>query len=228
MALPAVTALPTVSFATLRPRFKQRQVETNNVYQNWQIRVHRALSWLKKSDELPDEQPEARFLFLWIALNCMYSRWDAVQNAPAPDTATRDQFCHRLAQLDGSLVTAIVRRYRPLIKTLLDDPYLSVVFWRDTDDPKNKGRATQDGNYIERNFKENKYDTVLCQAMQRLFVLRGQLVHGASTSGGRLNRKPLNRGLDLLKAVVPLAIHIVLEKGCGDDWPELCYPPVGK
>ena len=47
-----------------------------------------------------------------------------------------------------------------------------------------------------------------------------------STGGSRLNRAQVKYCLQTLVVLVPVIQLIVIEKGCGDDWPELCYPPV--
>jgi hypothetical protein len=62
--------------------------------------------------------------------------------------------------------------------------------------------------------------------MHRLFIFRGQLVHGASSGGSRLNRPSLKYCLWALEKFVPLIIHVVIEHGRHDDWPDLCYPPL--
>jgi hypothetical protein len=123
-------------------------------------------------------------------------------------------------RVDPLLVERILRRYRPLVKKLLEVPFLSNTFWRNPTDPKAKGRATGDANYLETNLKNREHYKLLDQVMERRYVLRGQLVHGASTGGGNLNRKPLSYCLTLLTEVLPLVIHLVLEHGCNNDWPE--------
>jgi hypothetical protein len=218
-------AAPAMDAASLKARFKAHCTRTNNVYQNWQIRVHRSLSWRQRAEACDEAQPEARFLFLWIALNSLYSRWNPQQNAPDADTRSRGVFLENLCRMDPALVATLMHQHRPLIKRILDNPYLSEVFWRDPDNPKSRGHATADANYLDRNYKEKAYCRVLCQVMQRLFVLRGQIVHGASTSGSRLNRRSLQDCLRLLAAFLPTIQHIVIEHGCHDEWPELCYPP---
>jgi len=212
---------------SLKKRFKQRSVETNNVYQNWQIRVHRSLSWLKRATQFGDERPEARFLFLWIALNSLYSRWNAEKNAPDYDSNARDEFFDKLCHLNEELIADQLHRHRGLAKKILSDPYLSETFWRKPDHPKARGWATADANYIDVHYKAHEYCKVLKQVTQRLFVLRGQIVHGASTGGSKLNRGSLKYCLQLLEIFVPVVQHIVIESGRGDDWPELCYPPQG-
>ena len=209
----------------LKARFKQRSVETNNVYQNWQIRVHRSLSWLKRAGEFSVDQPEAKFLYLWIAVNSLYSRWNAGKNAPDYDSAARDDFLRKVCRLDSKLIGGKLHKHRGLVKKILADPYLSEVFWREPDNPKAKGWAAADENYLDVNLKNQDYFKVLKQTMQRLFVLRGQIVHGASTGGGRLNRTSLRWCMQLLELCVPVIQHMVIEHGRDDDWPELCYPP---
>lgn len=46
-----------------------------------------------------------------------------------------------------------------------------------------------------------------------------------STRGSRWNRTALKYGIQTLQQLVPVLLHVVIERGCGDDWPELCYPP---
>jgi hypothetical protein len=217
---------PPADADALKSRFKKRCVATNNVHQNWQIRVHRSISWLKRSTQFDSEQPEARFLYLWLAFNSLYSRWSAGKNAPDVDAHARNDFIRRVCEIDVQVVAAMLHRHRGLVNKLLGNAFLSDVFWRDPDHPKAKGWATQDANYLDKNLKNHDYCRVLGQAINRLYVLRGQIVHGASTGGSSLNRPFLKYSLELLALMVPLIIEIIIEHGCNDDWPDLCYPPI--
>jgi hypothetical protein len=120
----------------------------------------------------------------------------------------------------------MLHRCRSLLKRILGNGFLSNVFWRNPSHPKAKGWATEDANYLDRNLKSQDYCKVLDQVMERLFVLRGQLVHGASTGGSRLNRSSLHSSLQLLEQVLPLVQLVVIDRECSDDWPDLCYPPI--
>jgi hypothetical protein len=215
---------------SLRTRFKQLQVQTGGVHQDWQIRVHRSLSWLKRAEELigiEDGGADLRFMLLWVSLSALYSRWDAVRNAPWPDADARGRFVERVCCWDRERVGRTLRTQRPLVKKLLENFYLSNTFWRDPTNPKAKGWAAADANYLDRNLRDGEYCKVLGQVTDRLYVLRGQLVHGAATGGGKLNRQTLKYCLALMRVLTPLLIDVTLEHGWGEDWPELCYPPVG-
>lgn len=214
-------------WATLRARFKTRQAETGSVFQNWQVRVHRSLSWMKRATEFPDDLPDAKLLLFWIALNALYGRWDPIRGSPAFDSESRDRFVENLCGWSNERIGSYVRFRRSLIKKLLENFFLSNDFWRDPTAADSKSRGAADAKYLEINLRKNDYCCVLQQALDRVYVLRGQLAHGAATANSRLNRKALLQCLDLLAEVVPLAIEICIEHGTNHDWPDLCYPPIG-
>lgn len=85
----------------LKARFKARCAATSNGHQNWQIRVHRGLAWLQRSTAFDEDHVEARFLYLWIAFNSLYSWWDPQRNAPDADGHARRQFVQRLLEMDS-------------------------------------------------------------------------------------------------------------------------------
>ena len=90
----------------LRARFKERCLATENHFQNWQIRVHRSLSWLDRAFELdPEEQPDGRLLFDWIAFNALYGSWDEREGFPAPDAPAWRDFLRRLLKADRENLT---------------------------------------------------------------------------------------------------------------------------
>ncbi len=209
----------------LKARFKARCAATNSMHQNWQIRVHRSLSWFRLATELQG-QPEAKYLFHWIALNALYGRWDGGKNAPDAEAPSRREFLAQLQCADADVLAGFLRQTRPLVRKILGNAFLSPIFWRDPANPKAKGWATADVNYLERNLKNQDYVTIVEQALSRLFVLRSQIVHGASTGGSKLNRSVLQTGIQTLEILVPRVQHSVIIHRCGDQWPDLCYPPV--
>lgn len=216
-----------LSADALKAQFKPKCAGMGSAYKNWQVRVHRAISWLRRAQDFGvDQQPEARFLYLWIALNALYSRWNAERNMPDGDGASRVDFFRQLCAWDGLAFETLIRQQRGLAKKILQNPYIAYSFWKNPEHPKAKGWATEDANYLDRNLKNGDYRKVVEQVMDRLFVLRGQLVHGASTGGSRLNRSSLTAALRFLESFAPVAVHVTIEHGAHDEWPELCYPPV--
>lgn len=209
----------------LKARYKQL-TSSDPQQRSYQIRVHRCVSWMLRIEQITDDQPEARFLYAWIALNCLYSRWNATDNEPDRDSPSRRDWLGHLSRLDPDTITAALKRHRGLVKKVLQNPYLSQTFWRDPHHPKAKGWATEDANHLDRNMKDGHVDKVLTQVMDRLFVLRGQIIHGSSSGGSRLNRKTLNDCQRLLDSLLPVLAWVFTEHGSREKWPEVCYPPL--
>jgi len=218
--------LPSLDPQSLKARFTARREAINNIHQNWAIRVHRSISWAKRAGQFSDDQPEAQLLFLWIALNSLYGRWDNLKNKPDSDGPSRQAFIRKVCCMDSPLINSVLRRHKPLLKQLLGEPYLSPIFWRNPLHPDARKNAIEDLYHLDRNLKNPDCGRLLSQVLDRIAVLRGQIVHGAATGGGRLNRQAVRHSLEMLRVLVPILQHIVIEHGCNDDWPELCYPPL--
>jgi hypothetical protein len=58
-----------MDYAQLKVRHR---AERDAWHPNLSLRVHRALSWLDRAEQL-EEDPDGRFLFLWIAFNAAYA-----------------------------------------------------------------------------------------------------------------------------------------------------------
>lgn len=66
----------------------------------------------------------------------------------------------------------------------------------------------------------------LAGTVERLYVLRMQVFHGAATSGSRLNRPTLEGGARVLAVLVPQMLSIMIAASPSEDWGEVCFPPV--
>lgn len=57
---------------SIHKELKARQrAERDSYPENLSLRVHRALSWLDRAEQ--DDDPDSRFIFLWIAFNAAYA-----------------------------------------------------------------------------------------------------------------------------------------------------------
>ena len=215
-----------LSWEALKARARELRQGADPETRSWQIRVHRSLSWLKHANALPSSQPEARFVLLWIGLNSLYSAWDNGLNRPVGDSSARNRFLERVVALNPKKVVSFLRDARPLLRGLLKDPCLTEEFWRNPHNSETEACAAADAQSLDADLRAGRHDVVLKHVMDRLFVLRGQIVHGASTAGGALNRSAVGNGLAFIGRLLPVLIHIVLERGREERWPDLCYPPL--
>lgn len=217
----------------LKSRFKEqdRIHQPNN--KNWSIRTHRAISWYRRAVEVAanDTQgrdlSEARLLFMWISLNALFGRWSAEERRPFPEGPAIGLFFDEVMRMDRSdTLMDCVGQSLPAIKRLLANPYLRYDFWINPFDARIGDRLTKNDAYFKLPLTRDRAFSILRETLDRVYVLRSQIVHGVSTSGSKLNRTSLTDGLRLLQRLVPAVINIVIEDGAECEWPLLCYPPI--
>jgi len=194
------------------------------------LRVHRALSWLKRA-ELCEDDEDARFIFLWIALNAAYAN-EIQRDADEPEQAGLQRFLKLLVAVDrDNLLHALVwDKFPGPIRTLLSNEFVFEPFWdfrcgrigerewQEKFDRANRAAMRALGN-------KSQTAKVLAIVLARLYTLRNQLVHGGATWKGRVNREQIRDGAAFLGDLVPRVIHLLTEHP-GEDWGDPRYPVV--
>jgi hypothetical protein len=214
-------------------RLKARQrLERHGWPESLGLRVHRALSWLHRAEQLGHaDDIDGQFIFLWIAFNAAYAT-EIDEKYRESEQQTFRAFLQKLTELD-----AAQKRFELLawtefpksIRVLLDNPYVFADFWN-----------AQNGSLPEAEYKTKlsaanraahvalgKRDTVtvLAIVLSRIYVLRNQLVHGGATWGSSVNREQLRDCTNFMAKLVPLVIEVMMDHP-GTLWGAGCYPVV--
>jgi hypothetical protein len=191
------------------------------------IRFHRACSWLEKAQQL-NAAVDADLVLVnqWIALNALYGRWDANACEPLSDRESLRQFLDRVLQLDkpnnlGQLLVS----HKPLVLSILEDEYLASFFWK-APSPDSKRQARNHKHKALSLYVEKNWTLLLDRLLERIYLLRCQLIHGAATCGGKLNRTALRRATTALRQLLPALLLVIVDHGADEDWGLLCYPPL--
>ena len=213
------------SHALLRERFKA--IPAADTPDSWRVRLHRALSWLGRAESEPGD-PDARFLFLWIALNAAYAR--EVGQSERERELVRE-FLTRLVRLDtdGQLHAALFGQFSGPIRTLIENKHVYQPFWT-AQQAWDASESWRDG------FEAGKRaalqalmakDTakVLAIVFDRLYVLRNQLVHGGATWNSSVNRQQVRDGAAILGTLLPVLLELVISHPSLDHG-EILYPVV--
>ena len=61
--------------------------------------------------------------------------------------------------------------------------------------------------------------------LERVYLARCQLVHGAATFEGGLNRDAVRRSALMLDHLLPTICRVIVDECWQMDWSALCYPP---
>lgn len=201
---------------------------------NLALRVHRALSWLRRAEELGRQDDlDGQFVFLWIAFNAAYAvEIDERYRKPAQETL--QAFLKKLAALDGDhrrLDALVWDEFSGPIRTLLANEYVYQEFW-----------AYQNGVLTQAQWKAafatarraatralSKHDTVrvLAIVLARVYTLRNQLIHGGATWASAVNREQVRDCTRFMAKLVPLVIEIMMDHP-GTLWGDPTYPVVGQ
>lgn len=191
------------------------------------VRLHRAISWLTRAAQENDD-PDARFIFLWIAFNAAYAKQFGFEETE------RDQlqnFINTLVQADSAdkLRQAVFQQFSGPIRVLIENKFVFEPFWRalrEHDSSETWKKTFANKNDIA--FKAlmgNQTQVVLSIVFDRLYVLRNQLVHGGATWSSQVNRAQVSDGARILGTLVPLIIGLMIEHP-ELDFGEILYPVV--
>lgn len=192
---------------------KQREIR-NEFSDNLGLRVHRALSWLEKSEQCNDDQ-DSQLIFLWIAFNAAYAQDTEVLRHTESEAFSL--FIAKLVELDESnkLYNLIWAEFSSSVRVLLDNQYVYQPFW-----------DYQNGKLTEQEWKERfakakvaannalsskRTDLLVAIILQRLYTLRNQLIHGGATWQSSANRSQIRDGVAFLSKLVPIIVDIMMD-----------------
>ncbi len=196
---------------------------------DFNLRMRRSLSWLERAEkEMSASDPDAAFVFYWIAFNATYV--GGIRRAASERDAFSDYF-KKIIELDSSMAiyNLIWEEFSDPIRNLLDNRYIFEPFWRHySGDPDFKNWETSFGNSRQHVYKflaEQNTMGILSTLFDRLYVLRNQLLHGAATWKGSLNRDQVRDGAKILSYFVPQFIAVMMNHP-QNDWGPSYYPVV--
>lgn len=190
------------------------------------VRFHRACSWLARVETLDlSSDSDLALVSQWIALNALYGQWDHGAREPLADRECWRVFLDRMVELDQTgYLAQVLTAHRRLVLTLLDDRYLSRFFWRDPDSVV-AAQTHREKHAAATWFLENNWKIILERLMERIYLMRCQLIHGAATFGGQLNRTSLRHCVTMLGHLMPAILLVLIDHGADEDWGIMCYPP---
>lgn len=214
-----------LSFEVLKAR--QRELR-ESFPTNLGLRVHRALSWLSRA-ELAEGDPDARFIFLWVAFNAAYAEDRA--DDPAGERSAFADYFSKVITLDdrGRIYDAIWRRYSGPVRLLLDNKYVYQPFWSHHNRvPGNEDweeRFARSRRRMQKALGENDTKLILTTLFDRLYVLRNQLVHGGATWGSSVNRAQVTDGAAIMGTLLPLFVDVMMDNP-HEPWGAPYYPVI--
>ena len=209
--------------------YKEHKIEFD---ENFRIKLHRAFSWLKQTDEAPNE--DLRYICLWIAFNSVYGKEREPQNIGTTlgDRQSFQRYLAVISNLDkkNRIITAIRKNLKEIIRELLENRYTFQPYWDYYNGKKEFSeweRAFQKAKKLAiQELTEGGTAQILSIVFDRLYTLRNQILHGGATCGSQINRKQLHDGCLILETLIPVILEIMISKPDTEIWGEPYYPHV--
>ncbi len=198
-------------------------------------RLQRADSWIRAASGLRPDQKHEAFIFLSIALNCLYGRrqYEGDETRIGEDLEvflTKIQALHEKdRERGGSLLTAATAACRKEGAALIRDKFLVNRYWRGEQPPAElQDRLNRDAALALTRLGEGSSREFLALVFRRIAVLRNQIMHGCATYGPRsFGRASLDKGLRVLRVMVPAFYQLISRHGQAVKWEPVPYPRWG-
>tara|TARA_B110000046_G_scaffold58722_1_gene65820 strand:- start:8193 stop:8870 length:678 start_codon:yes stop_codon:yes gene_type:complete len=211
-----------INASSLKAKLK---VLSNKENENDIIRLHRAISWVKCAEESANN-PDLKFITLWIAFNACYAENDN-HDISLTEKKRFKTFIKKLVMLDNEerFFKLLWFKFSGPVRLLVDNTFAYKPFW-----------DAQRGEKIDwqRLFKQSKIDSrnylahqqvpeLLGVVLDRLYTVRNQLIHGGATYNSKVNRAQVNDAGQILEFMMPIIIDIMITN-MDEDWGVINYP----
>lgn len=225
-----MSAGDSITVRDLRSRWKPQKLRLAAIDPNhpMNVRFHRACSWWQRIEEAEaGADLDVVLTCQWIAFNTLYGQWDVSRCEPVPDRESWRRYTSRILALDkDERLSENLITHKKLVISILDDAYLGNYFWR----APSQARARQTTKQKRASglwYAEKRWDFILESLLDRIYLLRCQLVHGASTYNSHLNRISLRHCSTMMALLIPSMMLVLADHGADEDWGIMCYPPIG-
>lgn len=215
-----------IHLTTLTEKFKQLR-ETEVLSDNFALRIHRSLSWLKKAESAEDL--DTKFIALWIAFNAAYAR---EIDEHLGERVSFNEFLLRICAFDEdkAIYNLVWQKFSQSIRLLLDNKFVFQPFW-DFHNQKITERQYLGEEIKERErffsaLEKQKTERILDVMFSRLYTLRNQILHGGATYQSRVNREQLRDACNILSLLMPAMLNIMMQHHAEIDWGKPFYPVV--
>lgn len=204
--------------------FKTTKVHYSEAFN---LRIQRALSWLKKSIELEHDY-DFQFISLWISLNALYGR-ETSERLKQQDLELFFQHLYAGDQ-EKRIILILWDKHSAALQGLLDNTYMTPYFW-----DYQHGKISRDSCHAA--IRQEKQEvqaalqhkdplTLLRILFHRLATLHQQILQGGVSYASVLNRKQMQDSCRLLSTLLHAFLYILLENAEVTDSGQPFYPVV--
>lgn len=225
---------------------KRDEIRENNP--NTEQRLFRAIQWTKHG--LEANSMVDRIILLWIAFNALYGQEEHQERRVigASSLPPFADFLERVAKRGFADVAAAMRGCEDACVEIIKCQYVYQQYWNAMSSGAEwrKRFDERNGRAIKR-IREGNASGALPEVFRRVSVLRNQLLHGGAAFFGDdvynnwgnaretqrqredeshpFNGTQIRAGDEILQALTPVFVSVVMNNHDKEDWGILSYPP---
>jgi len=186
---------------------QQLKTQRPNLTDTHATRLHRSISWLGCASE-QENNLDLKLISLWISFNACF----AVDEGSSESLAERyafQNFIKKLVEQDNNeeIYASLWKTYSGPVKALIKNPYVFHGFWSakriNKQDESWRGHFDQSSVAALNSLSRKQVPELLSIVLDRLFVLRNQILHGGATYQSQVNRNQVEDGSQLLGGCCP-------------------------
>ncbi len=217
------------------------------------LRMRRSTSWFARAEEelfgKPTPDPDAAFVFYWIAFNAAYADTDAGGFEQQREQGSFNDYIGRLLfhDKDDAICGALRDELsKEAFLSFINNQYLYAGFWqhhggdaRHSDwqarfEAENReaeralDRVMPRGNAMSLNVIQERQragQQALGTLFDRMYVFRNQMIHGAATYQSRVTGDQVRDGARIMALLVPVFLDLMMDNP-KVDWGISRYPPI--
>jgi hypothetical protein len=212
-----------MSSADLKRKLKQQK----DFPETLSVRLHRAISWLKCAEENTSNH-DLQFIALWVSYNACY----AIDEKLESDFTERKQFNEFISKLvsfdhEKRFYNLLWQKYSGPVRLIIENHFLYKPFWDVQRGEKVNWKKQFDKSNEDalRYLSQVEISKLIDVILDRLYMLRNQIMHGGATYKSKVNRAQVRDACNILKLFIPIIIDIMMDNK-DEDWGEIYYPVV--
>jgi hypothetical protein len=170
---------------------------------------------------------DVAFVTLWIGFNACYSAEEQV--GLLSDRSSFRHFVERICTQDSQkrIYHLLWMNYSNFVRSVINNQFLFAPFWQ---------CYRRDESHWQQTFEQNKraamqalanerVSKLLTIVLDRLYILRNQMIHGGATYQSRVNREQVKSSRRLLAQLMPVVIEVMLNDQ-DTAWGDIRFPVV--
>ena len=207
----SLTAIPIIALDQTWRNVRERS-DTGQSHEAVKIRLHRAFSWAIRAIDFDDgADSDGFFLYHWIAFNALYAKWKPRSEGTIEEWSIRRDFLEDMAERDAEgHIQQYLKANRATCDRLLSEEHLHTFYWADPT-PESARKARSKSREAGKSYHaKDTIEGVLLPLIDRIAMLRGQLVHGQATFDSKVNRDLVETAGELVRGILIQLLTIII------------------